>query len=268
MIRKIDRWPYWARLFSLVAIMFLFAYLFGFGRLIGQWHVTPAVAIILYKVASLFVILGLNWVFLRQKVFYTRLRPATMIILGVIWLLMAELCFYRGQWDRIPAAIIIGLVAAVTEELQFRGMIFGSLLLHLSGRLKRTRAVVISALFFAGAHLTNMAMQSVKATLVQMMFAFGLGLILAVLYQRSGTLLAPMALHFSVDYWSTLTSSHANVFSVVTTYRSGAFTAEFILLGIFIVIALLVALVGRKQRRDRLTDKLQQATALNFKVTY
>ena len=83
-------------------------------------------------------------------------------------------------------AVVIG--APVGEELFFRGFLFGSL----RGRLGFPRAAVISAAVFGLFHLQP-PLGAADVVLILVMFFVGLGL--ATLYHRRGSLVAPMAAH-------------------------------------------------------------------------
>ena len=76
-------------------------------------------------------------------------------------------------------AVVIG--APIAEEIFFRGLLFGSL----RARLGFIRAAVISAAVFGLFH--------VQPLLILVMFFVGLGL--AILYERRGSLVAPIAAH-------------------------------------------------------------------------
>lgn len=91
---------------------------------------------------------------------------------------------------------LAAILAPFFEEIIFRGFLFSSLrqlfregltakLLGGSGRLADYLAVSVSAAIFAGAHMDPTAFWPL----------FILGIVLAELYRRSGTLVCPMLLH-------------------------------------------------------------------------
>jgi uncharacterized protein len=88
--------------------------------------------------------------------------------------------------DPTPAHIVLGVMAAVIaaplgEEVFFRGFLFGSL----RGRLGFWRAAAISAVVFAIFHVIPLLM----------VLMFFVGLALAWLYERRGSLVAPIGAH-------------------------------------------------------------------------
>jgi membrane protease YdiL (CAAX protease family) len=94
------------------------------------------------------------------------------------------------------AVILVALVAPAAEETFFRGFLFG----WLRGRVPMWSAVAVSALVFALAHLQA----------VVLIPLFLLGCLLAVVYERSGSLLPGMAVHalFNVVGITLIFSTH------------------------------------------------------------
>lgn len=78
-------------------------------------------------------------------------------------------------------ALVVGVVVPIGEEIFFRGLVFGAL----RRALNRHAAVVVSALFFAAAHLQP----------VDLLPILILGLILGYLYELTGSLVPGMIAH-------------------------------------------------------------------------
>jgi membrane protease YdiL (CAAX protease family) len=88
------------------------------------------------------------------------------------------------SFGAVPVQILLIVVAApISEEVCFRGMLFGGL----RTRLPRLAAALISAVVFGGLH----ALTGVSA--VPPLIAFGL--ILALLYERTGSIVPGIILH-------------------------------------------------------------------------
>ncbi|HEY3353125.1 MAG TPA: CPBP family intramembrane glutamic endopeptidase [Polyangia bacterium] len=83
----------------------------------------------------------------------------------------------RSPW----LLLYLTLLVPVAEELAFRGVVHDALRSHLRAPV----ATLLSAALFAAAHPLG----------PQALFAFGLGLVLAVAYDRAGTLAVPIAGH-------------------------------------------------------------------------
>jgi membrane protease YdiL (CAAX protease family) len=84
----------------------------------------------------------------------------------------------------IPVQVLLIVVAApISEEVCFRGMLFGGL----RERLPRLAAALVSALVFGGLHATT------GLSAVPVLVAFGF--ILALLYEKTGSIVPGILLH-------------------------------------------------------------------------
>jgi membrane protease YdiL (CAAX protease family) len=90
-----------------------------------------------------------------------------------------------GLLDPWLVVLAIVILAPIAEELFFRGVVYNAWLREGGPRW----ALIGSAILFAVIHLS----------LVTLLPIFVLGLALAWLYRRSGTLLAPIAMHMTVN---------------------------------------------------------------------
>lgn len=90
--------------------------------------------------------------------------------------------------------------AAVAEETLCRFSFLGILLKSLANLKQRVPwAILISSLLFGFLHLTNLTEQSAAITVYQAIAAFGIGLMLSVIYLYSGQLWLTMLFHFGID---------------------------------------------------------------------
>ncbi len=101
--------------------------------------------------------------------------------------------FYQGKL--FLELICLGVLTPILEELIFRGLMYNQLLETMSKKM----AVLLAALLF-GAYHGNM---------LQMIYAFCLGLLMIYVYERFHTLLAPILFHIG-----------ANVLGIVLTETS------------------------------------------------
>jgi membrane protease YdiL (CAAX protease family)/uncharacterized RDD family membrane protein YckC len=88
-----------------------------------------------------------------------------------------------GVLAAIPVVALIAVVVPIAEEIFFRGMLFGGL----RRRLSRIPAAAISALVFGALHATT------GLSAVPPLIAFGF--VLALLYERTGSLVPGMIAH-------------------------------------------------------------------------
>lgn len=88
------------------------------------------------------------------------------------------------SFGTVPVQVLLIVIAApVSEELCFRGMLFGGL----RTRMPRLAAAFVSALIFGALH----ALTGIEAVPVLMFFGF----VLALLYERTGSILPGILLH-------------------------------------------------------------------------
>ncbi|MCD7956657.1 MAG: CPBP family intramembrane metalloprotease [Lachnospiraceae bacterium] len=78
-----------------------------------------------------------------------------------------------------------GLLVPIAEELIFRGLLYA----RMRTRLQAGPAIVISALLFALYH----------GNPIQMIYAFPMAVVLALLYERGGNLIYPILFHMGAN---------------------------------------------------------------------
>lgn len=100
---------------------------------------------------------------------------------------VSEVIYSGGLFMEIVSAVI---AAPILEELFFRGMIYK----RLRDMINVKAAVVISALFFGAFH----------GNLVQFVYAFIIGLMLAYVYEKFKTIWAPVIFHIGANLISVL----------------------------------------------------------------
>lgn len=93
--------------------------------------------------------------------------------------------------DPTVLVLAIVLVAPVAEEIFFRGVVLNAWLREYGPRL----AIIGSAALFATIHADPSSLTTLAGSIVNVVPIFGLGLALALVYLRTGSLLAPIALH-------------------------------------------------------------------------
>ena len=118
------------------------------------------------------------------------LTVAALMLLGAILALLDQTGLYHAEESELvpqlqalltPAVIVaVPVLAAVTEEVFFRG--------YLQPRV----GIIASSLLFGLVH-------SGYGTILQLVAPFALGLLFAYLFQRTRSLWAPIAAHFTFD---------------------------------------------------------------------
>lgn len=194
----------------------------------------------IYKILSIFVILILNHYLFSQK-FY--LKPnfsefGWQIFIFICLLIIVINIYSKHFWT----ALDVGIIAALPEELMFRGVIMGWILEKIT-RFKQTYvnvsiALGISGIIFGCFHYINLAQQSFSFTTLQVINAVGIGMILGAIYIKSGSLLIPISFHFIYDFIATLIQGmpETNYTAVSTTEIVGQIIGLAIKAGIAIWI--------------------------------
>lgn len=156
-----------------------------------------------YKIVSIIVICFLNYFLIKQKIF---VKPSDkkigLVSLLVVCLIVVAFCITsKNFW----IALNIGSLAALSEELMFRGVILAfTLKLMINKSRSQWRvvlALIISSLLFGAVHYSNLSLQSFSATTFQVIHAAAFGMILGAVYIKSGTIIGPMAIHFVFDFF-------------------------------------------------------------------
>ncbi len=171
---------------------------------------------LLYKAIEIALVIGLNYLLIRQSIYLKLNINIRFIIFTLLAILYFSLWTRVGPQDQLLKVSIWTLLAAISEELLFRGVILGNLLKIFikKGKPSRTQlllVIVITSLIFSLEHLSNLANQSVMLTICQLIQTFGMGFLLAALYIRTGSLLYPICLHFLIDFPSLYLSQASSV---------------------------------------------------------
>jgi uncharacterized protein len=162
---------------------------------LGQLGMLLPPLVIIARRGNPFFLLGLDR-------FRPRMLAELVVALGLGFLGMMVwgiILFYFGQRAQEPiiplfgeglpalaSAFLVGaIMAAVIEEVVFRGFLFGGLLKYVGP----VWAAIGSAVLFGALHLQPLAFPALTF----------LGLILALLYYRTGSLWMPILMHFVVN---------------------------------------------------------------------
>lgn len=134
---------------------------------------------------------------------------------ALAWLLLLPYLLYavistiaQGiTWNTTAVVYLIGaLVVGLTEEYIFRGALFAA---FKKAGVGDTALIVVSALIFAAFHLVNgLAGGNLIAVVFQVLFTFGLGIFLGVIYLKTKALLPIAFAHGFYDF-SVLAPGHA-----------------------------------------------------------
>ena len=209
----------------------------------------------IYKIISIIVICLLNYWIIQQKVFFKLgERKRWWLSFLIVCLIIVAFCIpNQNFW----VALDIGLLAGVSEELMFRGIVLGFLLKLMTNksdsRWRVMLCLTISSLLFGGFHYVNLSMQSFSGTTYQVINAAAFGMILGALYIKSGTLLVPMALHFISDFLFAIIGGLPK--SNYTPVQNSEWLGLVLSVLIYLVIALII--VNHKPSDNKILPKLK-----------
>lgn len=151
--------------------------------------------IIMRRYASPWALLGLNrfhGLMLVQVAFMLGISFCSMMIWGLILLpfgIQAQEpivpLFGDGVNGFISVFVVAAIMAPIVEEIVFRGFLYGGL----AKRYHPAIAVAVSGAIFGGIHLQLFAFP----------ILFLLGVLLALLYKFTGSLWAPILMHFCIN---------------------------------------------------------------------
>ena len=183
-------------LVSFIAAGILTALLSGTGM---SSDTAAAVGRILIGVLLLFLFRGLFPRGTAGKGLRWGLVALVFVLWNILYHLMSGYGFAGGGvWG---TAFVIALAPAIFEEVLFRGILLGKL--RENGQPPMT-ALLVSAGLFALMHLTNAVSGQFATVLVQVCYAFVVGLLFGAVYLKSGDLVSAMLFHGLVDFSSHL----------------------------------------------------------------
>lgn len=102
-----------------------------------------------------------------------------------------------GDLECFITAFITALAPAIFEEVIYRGIFIYNMD---KSDFNGFGCVFFSALFFALIHFTNLAGNDLVSVALQVVYAFAVGLVLAMIYVRNRRILQIIFLHFLIDF--------------------------------------------------------------------
>lgn len=235
----------------IIAMAFLAVILFTVKRSVT---ISQSVMIWVQDVPLFAIFYFINQRFTRQRIgikptiSWGQLLVVSWPLYLAIAIAVSEIVIDRNLYWML--AISAGLCAGIFEEFLFRGLILGILLKafrHMTKKRQVWLAVVISSVLFGLIHSVNVLHQPIGDTALQMLFAVWFGLILSVLYLRSGTIILPMLFHGVWDFSIGIAKGSINETATVTL-------AEIITNVVLFLIVLLICAYCLRQKKLNLIN--------------
>lgn len=193
---------------------------------------------VIYKILEFMMYFILNYYLLKQKI-YWKVTFTNKTTIGMILIVILTSVLTISNPRRASDGIVLILITAIVEEYINRGLLTGKLI---GAILKRENSyfqvfgvLILSGLLFGMYHFSNIHSQSLSITLSQMIQTTGLGVLLAALYMRTGSLIFPIMIHFLWDYNISIQRGASS-----TSTKSPYFFVSIIMCLIFITVAVLV----------------------------
>ena len=158
--------------------------------------------------------------------------PALIFVLWNIVYHLSAGASFAGS-GVLGSAFVAALAPAIFEEVLFRGILIGKLRENGQSPLA---ALLISAVIFGAVHLTNGITGDMLNVLVQVGYAFVVGLLFGAVYLKTEDLFSVMLFHFLIDF-----SSHLFV-SEPTTSSAGTIAVFALVLLCAAVYSLVITL--------------------------
>lgn len=176
----------------------------------------------------------------------TRISKKSILILLPIFLL-SFVTYVFGVEDKslldVILLIVVTLLIGVIEELEFRGVIYTFL------EEQKLFAIMVSSALFGLVHFLNLFYNpDVMSVIVQVIFATGFGMVMAVVRFKTNLLLPQILMHALWDFNQKITNSSAtNPISDLLAYSALALV---VLWGLFLVYR-----VNSQDRKSGLTPQ-------------
>lgn len=170
---------------------------------------------------------------------------------------------HEASWDLTMSAF----EAAVLEETLFRFAILGILFYAWRNFKQRLPlAIVVSALLFGLAHLSNAALQHWDMTILQAVSAFALGLFFAIVYVYTGQLWLAMLMHGLLD-WTSFVVTGSDLMRGTTSWQD--WVSVLVELVVFVGIAAWMMFGQRRHVMERHVARLTgEHQRFGFSIRY
>ena len=203
-------------------------YKIGFSDIYGYKASAIKMILLFLTVLMVMKITGTISVSIQNRIaFLKAILPGIYIfcfsIMSVLYNLEGSIEFRDNE--TILFSIIYYIAVALTEELIFRGIIFGQLVHVFNGEIKKQYLfpAVISSVVFASLHATNLQHAEISGVLIQITGAFVMGILFTAIYYRTANIYAVIFLHavnnLAATFPVTVLKSNEYTTDIVSKYR-------------------------------------------------
>ena len=232
-----------AKLYDFIIILLAFVVVatFPYTQIIKDYPFWSTFAVI----CTYFLLICLIFLFLKFKSNIQIEHPECTPLNGIMFLPVLFVCgsnffyliFFPDIIDPIfdgefVLKIILHLLIAITEEVIFRGLLQSNL--QIKNKLLK---IVVTAFIFALFHFLPFFTSFDPSTLIMPVYAFGLGIILGMIFEYTGCLYLSIAFHFLFNFFN-------KVLFVAITGSNDVQYGPFILINVIVSLFAVVYLVS------------------------
>lgn len=187
--------------------------------------------------------------------------PSIVLVSLVVMHSYYQVKMFNISYSGFSLHILKAISVAVWEELFFRYYIFVIFLFYFSDKISLFRIAMLSSMLFAVLHFINLFNPDVfkLSVIIQVVFAFGIGLLLQSIFIRTRSLFIVIALHFTINVMGTRKIYFERISGIVAETQENYSINEFITsLGLTALIVGLImipasyALMPRKEITSQL----------------
>ncbi len=194
-----------------------------------------------------------------------------LIAVGIITLiivpdLISMLTAHANLGMPAISSLLLAAMAGTSEEVAFRALPVSYMMRQYKDEKKLLLVIGLTSVVFSLVHSSNIFMgAAISSTIMQLISALTAGVILCVLFLRSGSIIPAMLVHFLNDVYAFMNTDLVNASGVMTAEHS---TREIITVLIISVIELVMAWLllrgnGKKAIME-IWDKKWQGQASNI----
>lgn len=171
------------------------------GILIGTFNTNEIIA----EICSIFLVLAIVFFMIRKKEtlsYYGICKWEGNNFYKINFLLflvpLVNLPYlFSGAKINIILAIISSVFIGIMEELIFRSFLCRSI----EQMSNKNKAIIISSVIFGCFHLINIGSYPLKYVLLQVLYAFAMGIAFSVVFYENKSILPCVIIHIAVDFF-------------------------------------------------------------------
>ncbi len=243
----------WVILFVLITVIYLVAglLLLSFSNLSDQGRFVAKLIPTLIVIASIWKAKELRGVLFNSQFLSGMMLIITILL--IVWSVNQMAVFQKSTIDVIVFHLSRNILTSIFEEGLFRVILFvGLIQFFRNSSLRFWKATLVTSLVFGAVHFTNIIRPDfgLYAALRQVIFAFGIGFFLQVVYMVSRNILVPICIHFLVNFFGTSGQLNSTQ-SIVAKGENQDLSSLLLLFVFFAFLVGLSSLIYRKRAFER-----------------